>query len=246
MECTCPCLAATKVHQFPQSTSKSSWISLSIVFLILAVVLSAGGIWAWCLYLERRPSPEPVRNILLGVLAMATVAEYSLIYLDLLHWWMAIVLFICNFWGFLDALLRFPVLHDFDTAFSVKQVVLLCAKMASLALGFTSFRDYQVWFFFALGFNVVTLPLLYLLALPIDEGEQEQRLFSSGVVDVDIAWRLCELVGNRQKQRECMLGCTCRLRLASCWIASKNPAASALLVRFKPSYSHALRKGRQV
>lgn len=47
-----------------------------------------------------------------------------------------------NFWGALDAVLRFPAAHDLESFFSLKQLFLLLTKTFSFGLGMVSFKSH--------------------------------------------------------------------------------------------------------
>ena len=79
--------------------------------------------------------------------------------------WVIAVIVLNNVWGLLDAAMRYPVVYDLDTFFTLKQVVLVASKTVAYALGFVKIGKHTGWFLFSLFGLVWTAPLLYLMAL---------------------------------------------------------------------------------
>eukprot|EP00913_Durusdinium_trenchii_P030707 g28761.t1 len=51
--------------------------------------------------------------------------EWVLYMADVISVWSFLALLFCNLWGHLDAFLRFPIVHDLDSLFALKQLFLL-------------------------------------------------------------------------------------------------------------------------
>lgn len=215
-------------------------MKITLLIFVLLCTVCGGGI-LWCLYLEYRPEPEQVRFGMLFVLAITTIAEFALCASATLKWWMWPVIFLTNIWGFLDAVLRFPVVHDFDTAFSCKQVLLLVVKVGAGLFGFIDFRQNWVWFFLMILVDICTLPLMYFLALPLDEDPKEQRMAASCVEDVDLAVRVVRLITNKEARKECILGCRRRSHKATLDFARTSTLTSRMLKGVSQSYERELR-----
>mmetsp|Transcript_1109 Transcript_1109/g.2294 ORF Transcript_1109/g.2294 Transcript_1109/m.2294 type:complete len:219 (-) Transcript_1109:25-681(-) len=158
---------------------------------------------AWSSYLARRPPPNVARRVMLGALGAATAAELLLCWVGHLCWWMVPVILLANAWGPLDAVLRYPVVHDIDTVFTVKQVLILCAKLVSFAFGLDDLLSSIELLALLSAVNFVAMPILYLVALPLDRSPEEQLQASKGVDDVDVAVRLARLAAD-PRRRECL------------------------------------------
>lgn len=166
--------------------------------LALCGLAYAGALWRWSSFLGRRPGLARVRGALLAVLAAATLAELGMCAAGHLQPWMAALILLINAWGPLDAVLRYPAVHDVDTFFTVKQVLLLCVKLVSFPFGFAELLD-SLHLLVALSLlNFVALPVLYLVALPLDQSPEEQQRAAKGVPDVDLAVRLALLAAERR------------------------------------------------
>eukprot|EP00928_Gymnodinium_smaydae_P024438 TRINITY_DN19772_c0_g1_i1.p1 TRINITY_DN19772_c0_g1~~TRINITY_DN19772_c0_g1_i1.p1 ORF type:complete len:249 (+),score=40.60 TRINITY_DN19772_c0_g1_i1:98-844(+) len=146
-------------------------------------------IWRWACFVGGRPVTERLRSALCAALAAATAVEVSLCLLGFLRWWMVLVFLVLNAWGPLDAVLRYPVMHDVDTFFAMKQLLLLCAKLVSLSFGFVDLLSSMPLLLALSMLDFFVLPALYLMALPLDQSPEEQRRAARNVLDVDILLR---------------------------------------------------------
>lgn len=209
------------------------------IFVLLSAVCGSGV--CWCIFLEYEPSSEQVRRIMLYVVSCITCFEFALGLTSLVHWWMLPLLVLTNVWGLLDAALRFPVVHDVDTMFTVKQVLLLVVKVLGCVFGFIDFQ--QTWMLMFLMFiaDVCALPLLYCLALPVDEDPKQQRIAANSVEDVDIALRIGRVLINRDARKNFILGCRRRSHKATLEIARKSHVTSCMLKGVSQSYKKELR-----
>lgn len=174
--------------------------SMPVLLMGLAVA-SAGTLWAWCGYLGGRPSPAYIRRVMMAVLGVVTLFEITLCFGGYLHWWMVPVLLAINTWGPLDAVLRFPVLHDIDTFFTVKQVSLLCGKVVAFSFGIAALLDSIQLLCVLFCLTFIILPLFYLVACPLEHTLEEQRRLAKGVADVDIALKFARAMSDPRKRR---------------------------------------------
>merc|ERR1719230_921074 len=133
-------------------------------FLILGLI-----IWLWGSFLDvHEHNPARVRSAMMSILAVTTVCEMMFAFQDLTTIWVAVVALVVNVWGGLDALLRFPAAHDVEDFFTVKQFLLVVTKTFSYAFGINGFRQHIGTFLFILMIMIWGLPVLYLMALPLD------------------------------------------------------------------------------
>jgi len=168
---------------------------LIFLFVLLLVVLIFSGLWAWTIYLDEA-KPAGVRFILYLAFIFIGLIEYSIWHLDLTKPWLIIPVLICDIWGMYDAVARYPVVHDIDSFFTLKEVVLLAAKTLAYAMGFRNIGRMAGWFLLCLFTNVWFLPLLYLMALPI--GDSQMQHAKTDVIDQDLVIRLINL-----RRRDC-------------------------------------------
>lgn len=219
----------------------------AVAVLTLLFVLCGGGI-AWCLYLEMSPEVWKTRIVMYVVVLIAAVIEAGCCLQNIFQLWMLPVLVGLNVWGELDAVMRFPVLHGFDTWFACKHLLLLAAKVGLYIVGISSFADDKVTFFSLLMFNVIGLPLMYVLALPLDEVSPDMQGGARGVVDVDISVRIFRLVTASKERKEAWTHCKSRARYMAAVVAQRSPAAiGGAMCRIDPQLQRMVQKtGRDV
>jgi hypothetical protein len=121
-----------------------------------------------------------------------------------MQWWMAPALALANAWGPLDAVLRYPVVHDMDSIFAMKQLMLLCGKLALFPFGFADLLGSLRTLALLWSLDFVVLPLMYLVALPLERSATEQRRLASGVNDVDLVFRLARAVASPPNRHACL------------------------------------------
>lgn len=209
------------------------------IFLLLAAVCGSGV--AWCIYLEYEPAAEQVRSRMFWVVTITTCFELALCATSTLHWWMLPLLLLTNGWGEYDAVLRFPVLHDFHEPFAVKQVFLLILKVLGCAFGFADLQASWMLCFITFTVDICTLPLLYCLALPVDMDEKQQRIDASSVENVDVALRIFRVLRSKDARRDFILGCRRRSHKATLELAKKSQVTSCLLTNVSQAYKRELR-----
>mmetsp|Transcript_57560 Transcript_57560/g.124461 ORF Transcript_57560/g.124461 Transcript_57560/m.124461 type:complete len:291 (-) Transcript_57560:70-942(-) len=220
----------------------SNAVGMTIAIFVMLLLITCGGT-LWCFYLEYQPDPRRVRAIMLCVLGPAVAAELSLVWIQQFYKWMILVLLLINFWGPLDAVLRYPVVHDFETLFSLKQILLIIAKITSYAFGLKDFYAGRFWFFGLLMLNIMGLPILYFLALPLDDSPEEQRSARESVVDEDIALRVARLMTDAEERRSSWRACRRRAHVLAISAASASPLLGKVLCWLDPSYKRLLNRG---
>jgi hypothetical protein len=198
------------------------------VWATLGFVGFCGGVFGWHLLhvsREHRPYPETTRRALLLIITLLSVTELYHVWTGRMHVWMLWVILISNLWGFLDAVLRFPLVYDVGTFFTLKQCLLVTLKVVCLACGFEDL-DYEnlMWLLVVLVVNAF-FPLLYTLALPIDDDPLDQRLAAHDVVDVDLAIRIVDLATNRERREESFGTLKRRVCKEALDLADRSPVA---------------------
>lgn len=207
--------------------------------LMMLFVVCGGGV-LWGQFVENR-CPRLVQRGLFAVLAVTTSFELALCALSVLGWWMLPVILVTNTWGFMDAVLRFPVLHDFGTAFALKQILLLLLKVACAVYSLADFQDHWVWRYLVVLMNLFVLPMFYFLALPLEGAPKEYRLAASQVEDVDIAVRSLRLVYNRDARNGLVLACRRRWHKVTLDVAAGSKLTSRVLKGVSPGLERELR-----
>merc|ERR1719401_696866 len=153
-----------------------------------------------------------MRTIMLVVLVLSMITDVVLFAVGVAALWMVVVLTIVSVWGSVDAVLRFPSLHACDSWFTAKQTCILLLKIVLYAFGFVDLHNSKLWFFSLLLINVVGLPLMYILALPLDEKFSDEQMKGLLAVDVDIAARLWRAVATPEGRQQFGVGCRRRGR----------------------------------
>merc|ERR1712194_55995 len=109
--------------------------------------------------------------------------------------WLYPILLLCDFNGMLDAILRYPVVHELDSFFCIKQLLLVGLKTLAHAIMWRNVSRTVVWFLGLLCLCCWFLPLAYLMALPIGD-TQSQIGSASDVRDKDIIIKVVLIIGS--------------------------------------------------
>jgi len=219
-----------------------TWSLLATV--ILTIIVFCVIVWLWGAYLEEHEhDPGRVRAVMFIILACVTAMEMSLAAYGLVKPRTVTISLVVNLWGGMDALLRFPAAHDLESWFSVKQILLLSAKTMGYAWGFVSFRADLGKFIALLLLNIWGMPVLYLMALPLDPLEQ----VADDEYNVDVAVRVLQLVTNSLERRRCIDTCRVWWNRKLCAASEKSSIAKIAICAASPQYRRAFnKKGRSV
>jgi len=168
-------------------------VSFSI-FLVLPSACAVLGciMLAWGRFLDNNEhDPGRSRVIMLFGLLVATVVELDMGCRGEVHPLTLAFSLVANLWGGLDAVLRFPAKHTLESFFGKKQTILIAAKTFACILSCrfhsTSFATLLVM----LLIDVWGLPVLFLMALPMNPKEQVLKNVAN---DIDIVLRIWRLV----------------------------------------------------
>lgn len=192
----------------------------AIVGPMIFIALYAFWIECW------KPYPEKVRRVLALIVAGLTCTEGYFVWNGSLRSWILIPIVLVNGWGYLDAVLRFPVVHDLDSTFTVKNLILLALKVSMLGFGFRNLsrpNNAAAMVFFVIT-NVLGMPAFYLLALPLEENNQDQRMAAHDVNDVDLSQKAYALITSSEKRQESMEGLKQRVRAGGVKVLTQLPA----------------------
>jgi hypothetical protein len=218
-----------------------SWNLLGIIslgFIALGVI-----IWLWGCFLDiYEHHPARVRLAMLSVLGFASILEVEFAAYGLTCSWVAAVSVFVNLWGSLDALLRFPASHDLESLFAAKQFILLMAKTFAYAFGINNFRHHVGAFLVILLILIWGLPVLYLMALPLDPAEQ---VAADDRDDVDRVVRVWSLTTCESERQRCLGTCKKWLHRRLFNASQESPLAKMALCAASPSYKRAFTKGRR-
>mmetsp|Transcript_4732 Transcript_4732/g.13835 ORF Transcript_4732/g.13835 Transcript_4732/m.13835 type:complete len:229 (-) Transcript_4732:398-1084(-) len=221
--------------------------SLGLVFAVVLMFSALGvAVWAWGCFLDSyEHDPDRVRKWMLGILAFTVATELGLAGSGVVPAWVAVFSLVANLWGGLDAVLRYPAAHDLESFFSVKQFFLLTVKTFAYAFGIVSFKLHIVKFLLVLLFNTWGLPVLYLMALPLDVCEQVAK---DDDYDVDLAVRVWQLTLSPTERSKCMATFqSWWYRKLSTASESSTLARKLVLCSASPEYRRTLqRRGRSV
>jgi len=208
-------------------------------YFIFIITFAVGVCWLWPDFVDAYDPPR-IRAVLMVLLLIETLGEAILWVTDVIKPWMVLVIIICNGWGHLDAFLRYPIVHDIDSLFGLKQVFLITLKLAGYALGFRDVGKYVGWFVLTMLCTVFSLPILWLTALPIGDTSSYHR--NHGVVDVDIVVRVWSFCRDPRERDATLTRWKVHLRKATVRIAQVCPCLKNLAVRWDPSMARMLRK----
>jgi len=217
------------------------------IILVLAAMLSPlCVVTVYALWIERyKPYIETVRNFLLLSVALQTLVEGGLVWMGSLRSWFFVPMILINCWGFLDAVLRFPVVHDIESAFTLKNILLLAFKMATILFSSMSLDNpvNMARMVALLMTNLIVCPCLYLIGLPLGADQQNQREAAHDVNDVDMAQSAYRLITSSEQRRESLFGLKKRVQHSGRKILTLPMAATladALEVSLSPSHRKAM------
>mmetsp|Transcript_10825 Transcript_10825/g.28954 ORF Transcript_10825/g.28954 Transcript_10825/m.28954 type:complete len:232 (-) Transcript_10825:784-1479(-) len=217
-------------------------LSMSLIFTVVLIFGALGvAVWSWGCFLDNyEHDPGRVRAWMAMILLFTTMTELGLASSGIVHNWVVVFSLVANFWGGLDAVLRYPKAHDLESFFSVKQFFLLTVKTFAYAFGIVSFRMHIVKFLLVLLFNTWGLPVLYLMALPLDACEMVTK---DDEYDVDLAVRVWQLTLNPIERRKCMMTCkSWWYRKLSTASESSSLARNLVLCSASPEYRRTLQR----
>jgi hypothetical protein len=186
-------------------------------------------------------NPASIRATMLLILGIASACEISFSYFGLTQHWVAVVAVAINLWGGLDALLRFPAAHDIESFFAVKQLLLLFAKLFAYAFGIIHLRRHINEFVMILILLIWTLPVLYLMALPLNPAEQ---VADNDCDDVDLVVKVWELSTCRTERQRCLKTCRTWLHRSLFAVSERSNVAKMAICAASPSYRRVFSKGR--
>lgn len=211
-----------------------------VLFLCLGVL-----VWAWGAFLDSyEHDPGRVRAVMFLIITTITATEFGLAAHDITYDWVALVSLAITFWGSFDALLRYPAAHSIESFFTVKQFCLLIVKTFVYTFGMISIRQNIGIFLTVLLVNIWGLPVLYLMALPLDPAEQ---VVKDDAYDIDLAARVWQLAVCSNERRRCIATCRSWWHRNLMAASECSPLACFAICAASPEYRQKMRKqGRSV
>lgn len=210
--------------------------------LLLGFLVLVAMIWLWGAFLDvHEHCSARIRSAMLLILCATTACELAFASNELIRPWVAVVVLIVNIWGGLDALLRFPADHAFESFFSLKQFLLLAAKTLSYGFGIGGFRHHLAIFIVSLLVIVWSLPVLYLMAMPLDPSEQ---VVADELDDVDLVLRVWRLTTCRKERQRCGQRCKNWLHKHVVATSEKMAIAKIALCAASPAYQRAFTRAQ--
>lgn len=169
------------------------------------LVLFSVMIYAWGCFLDAHDHEMTrVRSILLSFVVVTAAMEILLTGFGVLVSWALVVVLVIDVWGNLDAVLRFPGWHRLESPFALKQITFIVLKTASCMLGFNNLKQNIVVFFLLVVMDAWGMPLLYLMALPMDAAEQSVISVED---DIDIVVHVWRLISSPWERHRCLHNC---------------------------------------
>lgn len=159
---------------------------LLAAYVIFIIGFLIGVCWLWPDFVDSNEPPR-VRNGLHVIHTVQNVIEVSIWLSGAVKGWVILLIIVANAWGMMDALLRFPIIHDIDSLFGIKQIALIAAKLIGYAMGFRNVGQHIGWFILTILTCVLSMPILWLTALPFGDVSVYAK---TDAVDEDLAFRL--------------------------------------------------------
>lgn len=211
--------------------------TIGLSFLTLGFAL-----WAWGCFLDVQDhNPAKIRSTMLLILSVVSLCDISFSFFELTYNWVAVVALSINLWGSFDALLRFPAAHDLESFFAVKQIVLHLMKGFAYAFGIIGLGTHISEFVLILVLNIWALPVLYLMALPLNPAEQVADKESD---DVDLVVRVWELSTCHTERQRCLKTCRTWFHKRLFDVSERSRMAKMAICAASPSYRRVFSKGR--
>lgn len=182
---------------------------------------------------------------MLLLLALSTCQEMAICYWHF-HWASAFAVVLFNAWSGLDGLLRFPAVHDFDSFFTFKQGVMLIVRIGIYMTAFWWLVDNRLFLLASFLQTVVALPLMYILALPLDESLERQVEAADSVVDDDIMVRAWHFLSDPEERRDCLQAYRRHFLSMAVLLVQWLPPARGLLAWLDPAVGKALRAKNRI
>eukprot|EP00811_Abedinium_folium_P003103 NODE_12855_length_1199_cov_19.347015.p1 GENE.NODE_12855_length_1199_cov_19.347015~~NODE_12855_length_1199_cov_19.347015.p1 ORF type:complete len:272 (+),score=41.91 NODE_12855_length_1199_cov_19.347015:84-899(+) len=212
---------------------------VSIIVFICVCVGCFCAIFFWCSRLDGDPSPASTRLCMWPVFAAMLAWEAAFFFAGFLSWRAMPILSLASTWGAVDAIMRYPVVHSLTSLFALKQVLLIIAKAIACGCYFNDLRHNVLWFLGYMLMCLLTMPLMYLLALPLDYREGG----FPAIDDKDIAVRAVNLVRNREARVQTYKSCRHTAYGLAVYIGRRSSLASRFVCRVAPECRSALHTG---
>jgi hypothetical protein len=162
------------------------------------------------------------------------------------HWASAFAVVLFNAWSGLDGLLRFPAVHDVDSLFALKQGLMLVVRIGIYMVAFWWLVDNRVFLLATFLQTLVALPLMYILALPLDESLEKQAEAADSVVDDDILVRVWHFFKDPEERRDCLHVCRRNFLGMAVLFVHWLPPARGFLDWLDPAVGKALRAKKRI
>ncbi|CAK0809586.1 unnamed protein product [Prorocentrum cordatum] len=177
-------------------------MSLPVVCAVAFSVMYSGFLFIWTVVhgiVEHRPYPETTRLAFFLIVVTLTTVELHHVWIGRMCGWMAWVILVGNIWGLLDAVLRFPVVPNLRSFFTLKQCLIATFKVVCFRYSFEPLIVENMMWLLALLIVNAWLPIMYVAALPFGDAV-EQRLAAHDVVNVDLALRIIGPATSQQRR----------------------------------------------
>lgn len=211
-------------------------VLLFVAYVVFILAFVIGVCWLWPDFVDTNDPPR-IRKALSWMLAVQNVVEVGLWLGGSVKTWVIFVVLITNAWGMLDALLRFPIIHDIDSFFGLKQVALIAVKLAGYALGFESIGKNVGWFILVILSCVFSMPILWLTALPFGEVSVYAK---TDAVDEDLAYRLLKVARDPVERAAAVAYVKKVSRKCAVQMVKVLPFMKPIVCKFDPALSRVL------
>eukprot|EP00928_Gymnodinium_smaydae_P019598 TRINITY_DN17529_c0_g1_i2.p1 TRINITY_DN17529_c0_g1~~TRINITY_DN17529_c0_g1_i2.p1 ORF type:complete len:230 (+),score=22.98 TRINITY_DN17529_c0_g1_i2:63-752(+) len=220
-----------------------------LTFNLLASLVGSLGalclvVVSWAAFLDRHEHQrmDIVRVFLGTFLSIAAVVEVWFCATGIVDTWALFLLLVADVWGGMDALIRFPAAHGIASAFTVKQIALSFLKVGALLCGCFGIRAHICQITALLLLDVIGLPLLYIMAQPMDPSFQVVKREE----DIDLLVRAWRLAIRPKERRRCLAQIRARCRCGFLVAAERFTLARRAIVAISPACGVALqRKGKR-
>lgn len=231
--------------------STSAEIVQVVVGIVSALFFPSVVLVCWLWWMENcQPYYEQTRFVLFVIVTLLTIYETYLIWAGVMCEWMYLPLLICNLWGYMDAVYRFPLVHEAFSRFHLKMLSVLLLKIAFIPACLPNIgrNIHNALTLLALIlWNLIALPGLYIAALPVDSSDQEMREAAHDVVDVDPVARALQFVTDKEFRKEKWEASARQLRSTAIILVDNSDTAQRIFEGLSPKRMQSLSpKNRRV
>lgn len=219
-----------------------TWLELFVFFACIAGFITS--LWQWSNFLHSKPEPEVpvIRRRMLVFVVLATVLELRLWMHEHVHAEFIYITIFLVFWGYLDAIIRFPRSYDWPEPFFIKHITLYTLRVPVLVFAFKELNDCHGWLWALVVVHTVLLPAIYMNALPSGDGYMRRKLPTADVIEEDVAIQFVKLLSDKQRRQRLATGAKRLVVMSLVEVAKRSPICACVITKLSATVKAKLRE----